>query len=279
MVRVHQWSSMSYLEDQDQWWLPGIFRDVTLLGRPARRARRLWLRTAYASDGTGSIDAGGRRRRRGVPDHDRDPRARRAADLRDRPATLARFDVGTGRAVERRASAARYETARPVAPARGSRLRLGFRTRVGSTATGSWSTGARSIFRGMNRHETHPVRGRVFDEDHARADLIMMKRANVNAIRTSHYPPHPRVLDLADELGFWVIDECDLETHGFVFLDWRGNPSDDPRWAGRLPGPDRAHGRAGQEPSLRDHLVAGQRGRAPERNLAADGQLGPRPRP
>ena len=53
----------------------------------------------------------------------------------------------------------------------------------------------------MNRHETHPVRGRVFDEAHARADLIMMKQPNVNAIRTSHYPPHPRVLDLADELG------------------------------------------------------------------------------
>ena len=70
--------------------------------------------------------------------------------------------------------------------------------------------GSQVIFRGMNRHETHPIRGRVFDEEHARADLIMMKRAGVNAIRTSHYPPHPRVLDLADELGFWVIEECDL---------------------------------------------------------------------
>ena len=40
----------------------------------------------------------------------------------------------------------------------------------------------------------------------------------------------PRVLDLADELGLWVILECDLETHGFVFNDWVGNPSDDPRW-------------------------------------------------
>ena len=67
----------------------------------------------------------------------------------------------------------------------------------------------------MNRHETHPERGRVFDEEHARDDLALMKRFNVNAIRTSHYPPHPRLLDLADELGFWVILECDLETHGF----------------------------------------------------------------
>lgn len=82
----------------------------------------------------------------------------------------------------------------------------------------------------MNRHEAHPERGRVFDEEHAREDLARMKRFNVNAIRTSHYPPHPRLLDLADELGFWVVLECDLETHGFEKLDWTGNPSDDPAW-------------------------------------------------
>ena len=57
-----------------------------------------------------------------------------------------------------------------------------------------------------------------------------MKRFNVNAIRTSHYPPHPRLLDLADELGFWVVLECDLETHGFDRTGWAGNPSDDPAW-------------------------------------------------
>ncbi len=53
-VRVHQWSSMSYLEDQDQWWLPGIFRDVTLVGRPAGGVEDLWLRASYA-DGSGVI--------------------------------------------------------------------------------------------------------------------------------------------------------------------------------------------------------------------------------
>ena len=90
--------------------------------------------------------------------------------------------------------------------------------------------GAQVIFRGMNRHETHPLLGRVFDEAFARADLITMKQAGVNAVRTSHYPPHPRVLELTDELGFWVIDECDLETHGFVVGGWRDNPSADPRW-------------------------------------------------
>ncbi len=51
-----------------------------------------------------------------------------------------------------------------------------------------------------------------------------MKRHNVNAVRTSHYPPDPAFLSLCDEYGLWVIDECDLETHGFERLDWAGNP-------------------------------------------------------
>jgi beta-galactosidase len=62
-------------------------------------------------------------------------------------------------------------------------------------------------------------------------DVLLMKQHNVNAVRTSHYPPHPHFLDLCDEYGLYVIDECDLETHGFEPVGWRNNPSDDPRWA------------------------------------------------
>jgi beta-galactosidase len=65
-------------------------------------------------------------------------------------------------------------------------------------------------------------------------DVLLMKQHNVNAVRTSHYPPHPEFLDLCDEYGLFVIDECDLETHGFEHVGWRGNPSDDPRWRAAL---------------------------------------------
>ncbi len=82
----------------------------------------------------------------------------------------------------------------------------------------------------MNRHEWHPETGRSLDEATMRADLVLMKRHNINAVRTSHYPPDPRFLDLCDEYGLLVIDECDLETHGFAFAGWRDNPSGDPRW-------------------------------------------------
>ncbi len=232
VVRVHQWSSASYLEDQDQWWLPGIFREVNLVGRPHDGIDDVWLQTGFDhATGVGRIR----------PEISAAPAAY--------PITIEIADLGFSQTLQ---SAADIEpltvgpfTVGPVEPwsaesprlydavvrSAGERIvvRLGFRT-VQIHGDVFTVNGAQVTFRGMNRHETHPVRGRMFDEDHARAYMIMMKQHNVNAIRTSHYPPHPRVLDLCDELGFWVIDECDLETHGFVFVNWADNPSDDPRW-------------------------------------------------
>ncbi|GAB3574369.1 glycoside hydrolase family 2 TIM barrel-domain containing protein [Leifsonia lichenia] len=225
VVRVHQWSAASYLEDQDQWWLPGIFRSVTLLARPAGGIDDVWLRTGW-NGGLGTI------------------RPELTADASAYPVTLRIPELGVETVwatpddlVESVVDAAepwsaelpRLYDATVSNAAEKISLRLGFRT-VEIVGDRFLVNGRRVVFHGMNRHETHPVRGRVFDEEHARADLARMKRFNVNAIRTSHYPPHPRLLDLADELGFWVIDECDLETHGFDKLGWAGNPSDDPRW-------------------------------------------------
>ncbi len=231
VVRVHQWSSMSYLEDQDQWWLPGIFRDVTLLGRPAGALDDVWLRPGLSPD-----DAGRGFRGRLEPVLQAGPEAYpvtlRLAELGVEQtfadaSALAAVDVGPVEPWS--AESPRLYTAEVASTGETVTLRVGFRE-VRVVGDRFLVNGAPVTLRGVNRHETHPVRGRVFDEAHARADLVMMKRAGVNAIRTSHYPPHPRVLDLADELGLWVVDECDLETHGFEFQDWRDNPSDDPRW-------------------------------------------------
>ncbi|MDO9355745.1 MAG: glycoside hydrolase family 2 TIM barrel-domain containing protein, partial [Solirubrobacteraceae bacterium] len=117
-------------------------------------------------------------------------------------------------------------------------LRLGFRS-VEVRGDLFLVNGRRVVLHGMNRHDSHPDLGRGFDEDFVRRDLELMKRHNVNAIRTAHYPPHPRMLDLADELGFWVMLECDIETHAFhhgsdMFSsgvdEWMDNPSEDPAW-------------------------------------------------
>ena len=226
LVRVHQWSSMSYLEDQDQWWLPGIFRDITVLGRPSGSVDDLWLRTEYAPDGTGSIDPEIIAGEQAFPIEIDIPELgvqRRLLSAND----VAAFSVGQVEPWS--AEIPRLYGTRVRSAGETLLLRLGFR-HIEIAGDILSVNGRQLIFRGVNRHEINPVKGRVFDEAYAKADLIMMKRAGVNAIRTSHYPPHPRVLDLADELGFWVIDECDYETHGFQVCDWQGNPSDDSRW-------------------------------------------------
>ncbi|WP_423923867.1 glycoside hydrolase family 2 TIM barrel-domain containing protein [Frigoribacterium sp. 2-23] len=230
-VRVHQWSASSYVEDQDQWWLPGIFRSVALQARPVGGIDDVWVRAGFA-DGAGRLEV------------------EITADDAAFPVTVAVPELGIDTTWATAADVAPLGVAvvepwsaevprlydATVTSAGGAeqvRLRVGFRT-VEIVGDRFLVNGRRVVFHGVNRHETHPDRGRVFDEEFARADLLQMKRFNVNAIRTSHYPPHPRLLDLADELGFWVVLECDLETHGFEHRgerdQWRDNPSDDPAW-------------------------------------------------
>ena len=69
--------------------------------------------------------------------------------------------------------------------------------------------------RGVNRHEHHPLFGRSVPLEFAKRDLLLMKTHNINALRCAHQPHDPRLLDLCDELGLWVMAEADLECHGF----------------------------------------------------------------
>ena len=68
--------------------------------------------------------------------------------------------------------------------------------------------------KGVNRHDSHPILGSSTPVEHMIRDLMILKRNNVNMIRTSHYPNDPRLLELCDRFGFYVCDETDLETHG-----------------------------------------------------------------
>ncbi len=91
--------------------------------------------------------------------------------------------------------------------------------------------------KGVNRHDTHPDKGYAVSKEDMLKDIIVMKQHNVNAVRTSHYPPDPYFLDLCDIYGMYVIDEADLETHGFAFPEegWYSvhggyGISNDPKW-------------------------------------------------
>ncbi|GAB3819608.1 glycoside hydrolase family 2 TIM barrel-domain containing protein [Tessaracoccus terricola] len=226
-LRVHQWSSNTYLEDQDQWWLPGVFREVELLSRPAEGIDDVWLRADFDPEtGAGAL----------VPEiragRDAYPVTVAVEELGVRatfesPSRVAAIPVGEVEPWS--ADVPRLYDAQVSNAAETVSLRVGFR-RVEVVGHEWRVNGAKLRLRGVNRHEYHPDLGRVFDREAALEGLLLMKRYNVNAIRTAHYPPHPELLELADELGFWVIDECDYETHGFEAGGWVDNPSDDPRW-------------------------------------------------
>jgi beta-galactosidase len=216
-VRVHQWSAGSYLEDQDMWWMSGIFRDVALLSRPAGGVDDVFVHAGY-DDGAGTlrVEVSG------------DPRAR---------VLLPELGVDIAPGEEVRlpgvqpwsAEVPRLYDVAVVTDAERVDLRVGFRTvRI---ADGLLTVnGRRVLLRGVNRHEFHPDRGRAVTEQDMLDDVLLMKRHNVNAVRTSHYPPHPRFVELCDEYGLYVVDECDLETHGFYHVGWRDNPTDDLSW-------------------------------------------------
>jgi beta-galactosidase len=208
------------------WWLPGIFRDVTLQARPDDGIDDVFVHAGYdhrsgegvlrvaVSRGGQAIDAVVR-----VPELDLD------------------LEAGTEVRVPGvepwSAEIPRLYDASVTAPGETVSLQLGFRSIAIEDAQFKVN-GRRILLRGVNRHEHHPRLGRVVPRGVVEAELRLMKQHNINAIRTSHYPPHPEFLALADQLGFYVVLECDLETHGFESAGWAQNPSDDPQWEAAL---------------------------------------------
>jgi beta-galactosidase len=217
-VRVHQWSAGSYLEDQDMWWLSGIFRPVRIV---ARGLEDLFVHADFdPASGRGTlavqVTVPGSPARLSVPE-----------------LGLAEADLVGPHVIE---DVEPWSDERPrlyageiVTDDERVAVRIGFR-RVAAGGGVLTVNGSPISLRGVNRHEWDPRTGRTLSAETMLADVLAMKRHNINAVRTSHYPPDPHFLDLCDTYGLWVIDECDLETHGFLAEAWRGNPSDDPVW-------------------------------------------------
>jgi len=214
-VLVHQWSAGSYLEDQDMWWLSGIFRPVAIV---ARGLEDFFVHADFdPASGRGTLAV----------------QATAQARLSVPELGLADADPAGPHVIE---DVEPWSDERPrlypgeiVADGERIGVNIGFR-RV-AVVDGTLTVNGTPIrLRGVNRHEWDPRTGRTLSPQTMLADVLAAKRHNINAVRTSHYPPDPRFLDLCDRYGLWVIDECDLETHGFAFDAWRGNPSDDPAW-------------------------------------------------
>lgn len=251
-VRVFQWSDGSYLEDQDMWWLSGIFRDVTLLAVPTTALWDVTIEPGLAPD----LRSAALRVRAQVAGG-RAAGARLEATLLDAAgaetgvaasaAVAAGGEAGAGEtgAVELTAQVQAprlwsaddpylYTLALTLRDAGGAVIaasthRVGFR-RFEVDGPRLRVNGVAVKLRGVNRHEHHPDLGRALPRATMLQDVLLMKQHNINTVRTSHYPPHPYFLDLCDEYGLYVIDEADLECHGLFFAQQPFFLSDDPAW-------------------------------------------------
>ena len=225
-VRVYQYCDGSYIEDQDQWWLSGIFRDVFLLGFPkSARIEDITLQTRLDEkyeDATlqAQVEVSGSCK---LEIKLLDAGQKLIAITRKQSKNSARgvvnFTIPVSNPAKWTAETPHlYNMVVSIDDNQFTAIRVGFR-QVELKDGLIKVNGRRIVFKGANRHEHHPRFGRAVPYEFMRDDLLLMKRHNINAIRTCHQPSDPRLCDLADELGFWVMDEADLECHGFETIE------------------------------------------------------------
>lgn len=252
---VPRWSDASWIEDQDQWWLPGLHRSVELVSLPVVAIADAALIPGLGADrGTGTlhvdvtVDAPRDHQDLTVEVIVEGPRRKIMARLA--PTGVPAFDDRHGsfsaylwpgdrvRADLTVPDIEPWSHERPVRYRalvilrRGAEVidvrttKVGFRS-VEVTGGQLLVNGAAVVINGVNRHENHPDTGRVVSVQDMRRDLELMKQHHINAVRTAHYPCGPEFYDLCDELGLYVVDEANVESHG----RW-AQLAQDPSWIG-----------------------------------------------
>lgn len=243
-VKVFRWSDGSYLEDQDQWRLSGIQREVLLLARPSEGLQDFTVRT-QPIDGSSDWRLLVRPRLGRVEQQDDLSGWRVTAQLYDadqqavldEPLSITaqalldesypqRDNVSFGLLsatvkAPQLWSAEHPNLYRLVLTVRdaddrvveATRTHVGFRT-VAIHDGQLWVNGKSIKLYGTNRHDHSPTRGKAVTREEMLTDVLLMKRFNFNAVRTSHYPNDPYFYELCDQYGLYVMDEANVESHG-----------------------------------------------------------------
>ncbi|CAK8998248.1 unnamed protein product [Durusdinium trenchii] len=239
VAMVPMWCDGSYLEDQDQWWLTGIHRTVELhfvpdtcfladystetwlegnegqlkilcrLSGPAAKASmRFSLSAAGSSDALTSCSA--------VPEKSRSYTESSEEECWCAAAELKVPGVRPWSAEDPYLYAMTIELVSASGTCiQAEHFKVGFR--CVDICNGQLRVNHQPItVAGANVHEMHPTRGKAITEEDMLIDIKKLKEGNFNAVRNSHYPHHPRWYELCDEYGLYVVDEANIETHGFV---------------------------------------------------------------
>ncbi len=209
---VHRWCNGSYLEDQDMFRNNGIFRDVLLrvsdptdiydidaVTKKTEDGYDLTLTAEVIEDTEVTFTIAGEGIRRS---------AAAASENHMAQVTFSGLKVTEWNAEEPVLYDIIYET-----PTCCVAEKLGFKT-VEIKGDVFLVNDRKIKFHGVNHHDTSPANGYTMTPDEIERDILLCKEHNIDTIRTSHYPPDPLLLELADLYGIYIVDENDLETHG-----------------------------------------------------------------
>ena len=230
-VRVYRWCDGSYLEGQDMWHLSGIHRDVYLVATPKVFVSDHYITSSLNNEATsGSMSVKLTVDNRNTVSTTKTLQVS-LLDADDNPiATGTQTYSGTSTA-EKTVTLNSLSNLHPWSAEdpylytvvvsqkdENGAEEMAFSTKYGFrniTKSGNLINinGKRVYFKGVNTQDTHPEYGRAIDMETMMKDLTMMKKANVNTVRTSHYPRQPKMYAMMDALGFYVMDEADVECH------------------------------------------------------------------
>ena len=262
-LEVYRYSDGSYLEDQDFWRFGGIHRSIHLIHTPDVRMRDYTIRTLLASAGNYkdfilqidpqfSVHRGMTGKGYTLQAVLKDVSGKEIVKLQGEVEEILDLEHKASRMNEWYPQRGPRKTGRLSAmiksPERWTaetpylyKLHLTLQNAEGKVIEqAEQSVGFRTVeinkgqllingnpvrFRGVNRHEHDPRTARVMSEERMLQDILMMKQANINAVRTSHYPNVSRWYELCDSLGLYVMDEADIEEHGL-----RGTLASTPDW-------------------------------------------------
>ena len=234
VVVVHRWCTGTYLESQDMFRNNGIFRDVLLrVSEPAdlwdidAKTKKtgdtysLTLRAEALSDTEVTFTLEG---------HGVSKTATVSAKGKTAEVTFGHLAVTEWTAEDPVLYNIYFET-----PSGCVKEKIGFRT-VTIEGDVLYINGSKVKFKGANHHDTSPTNGYTMTPEEIERDVLICKEFNIDTIRTSHYPPDPLLLELADEVGIYIVDENDLETHGTFahqLPPTYNSISHDPKWQAR----------------------------------------------
>ncbi|MBN1351863.1 chitobiase/beta-hexosaminidase C-terminal domain-containing protein [candidate division KSB1 bacterium] len=246
-VEVYRWCDSTYLEDQDMWRFTGIHREVFLFSTPDVYLRDFFvqadldeqyqdalLRINAKIRNCGSEGIGALRVEALLLDTEGECRAQLNSHIEHLPSgeeISARLQAMIQN--PQKWSAEKPHLYQVIMVLRNEKNAItdvrqtsfGFR-KIELKNSQLYLNGASILLKGVNRHEHHPVYGRHVPVETMLQDILLMKRFNINAVRTSHYPNDPRWYDLCDRFGIYVIDEANLESQAV----YRQLPTSDPQW-------------------------------------------------